>query len=369
MSDSDLFSTIVDDQSGQIHYSSSWIPLYPAPTTKNSTVTLTTTPGSSFSFSFTGAGIVVYGTYLPLNGSTTSTAATYSIDGAPPFTNTNPTIQQEADNQVFWDSGLIKNGDHTLSVVVTAVNENSAYVIDYLAVVSKDASSSSTSASIPTSSTAVSVSRSKSSSPVGAIVGGVVGGVVFLALIVIALFFFLRRRRDGKPYFYTSATAGDLLTNEIKPYSDMDDSGASQTARISQLPIVPSSVGTPSESSAPLQHAPPIVQAPPSEAGFSSYSASNSGYLSNGAPSSMLTVANPTTMPRITASPNQPRSKAAEAGLLSTPQTYAVFADSGIRFDQYGKPITSSSASGSGSRNPAEEVTGQTEVPPEYSEA
>ena len=60
------------------------------------------------------------------------------------------------------------------------------------------------------------------------------------------------------------------------------------------------------------------------------------------APSTVLSVAN--AAPPVRASPNQPQSKAAEAGLLSIPQEATYHADSGVRFGPSGEP----SGSGSG---------------------
>lgn len=71
----------------------------------------------------------------------------------------------------------------------------------------------------------------------------------------------------------------------------------------------------------------------------------------------------PGSQPRVTSSPNQPMSKAAEAGLLSVPQQATFHADSGIRFDQNGQPQPVAGSSSSGIHATQE----LSDVPPSYS--
>lgn len=69
--------------------------------------------------------------------------------------------------------------------------------------------------------------------------------------------------------------------------------------------------------------------------------------------------------PVVRPSPNMPRSKAAEAGLLSVENQPMYHADSGTRFDANGRPV----ASGSGSASTPHEPQIPTDVPPSYSES
>lgn len=76
---------------------------------------------------------------------------------------------------------------------------------------------------------------------------------------------------------------------------------------------------------------------PASDAGGSSaYGSGTAQTRQSYAPSTVLSVTN--AGPPIRSSPNQPQSKAAEAGLLSIPQEANYHADSGVRFGPSGDP-------------------------------
>ncbi|KAI0792662.1 hypothetical protein C8Q75DRAFT_731282 [Abortiporus biennis] len=213
MSDDNLPSMIVDDQDTRIHYSSPWVPEYSVQSANNNTVTYTTTPGSSFTFEFDGTRVVVYGTYLPLNGSKTPPTARYIVDGGSPIIITNPTVQQDIVTQPFWDSGVIQSHHHVLAIVIDDVNEDSPYVFDYLAFAPQDIATAPTAFASSTPASA-DIADFGSSNHAGAIVGGVIGGVAFLAVIAL-VFFVFRRRRGAKIGFNGSTTPGprDILTS------------------------------------------------------------------------------------------------------------------------------------------------------------
>ncbi len=88
---------------------------------------------------------------------------------------------------------------------------------------------------------------------------------------------------------------------------------------------------------------------------------SSSTYTRSG-PSTVLSVSNPGGVAG--PSPNQYRSKAAEAGILSVPQPTTFHADSGVRFPSAAEPSGSGSSSGV-----PQEAGPLVDVPPMYTES
>ncbi|KAI0078972.1 hypothetical protein K474DRAFT_748853 [Panus rudis PR-1116 ss-1] len=342
----------VDDSDPAIKYFGNWSEV----TTNKVSLSFTTTPGASFSFAFNGTQIGVVGSIAASNGSSGALISTYSVDNATASSFIAPNSTTDLDSQEFYESPTLSAGEHVLVVTVKSASDDTPYFFDLLGYVplTEQPSASYVSSAFATPSGAVtggadSSSSHKSSVPIGAIVGGVVGGVALLVISIIAIFF-LCRRRSGKPYFYQTAEAGDLLANEVKPFDipPQAPSAGGTTVVPSEGPVsyyAPTVAGT---------HTPPV-----SEVGGSTYSASQSGISQRQsyAPSTTLSVANPNPT-YIRGSPNQPNSKAAQAGLLSVPQQANYHQDSGVRF---GGP------SGSGSGAPLE-TPDPVDVPPMYSE-
>ncbi|KAK7688892.1 hypothetical protein QCA50_007583 [Cerrena zonata] len=306
---------------------------------------------TSFSYTFSGTQIsIVGGLLVPKLNDTDALVSTYSIDNSTPFTYRAPTnITADTGDVEFYTSPVLSDGQHTLFANVTSCSSNHLYImLSILYVPSSITSVASASrtviSSFPTSSNTVSgSSESHSSTPVGAIVGGVIGGVALLIISAIAIWFFCFRPRHGQPYFYKSAEAGDLLSQEVKPFNVPGP----------QSP--PSTASSPPSQGPNSYYAPTFAPASPpaSDTGGSSTYGGGSGTAhtrQSFAPSTTLSVANPGLTVR--SSPNQPQSKAAEAGLLSVPQEATYHADSGVRFGPSGE------ASGSG--------TVPADVPPSY---
>lgn len=117
--------------------------------------------------------------------------------------------------------------------------------------------------------------------------------------------------------------------------------------------------------SVPSQYNPPSGLGHGSQAGYTPSEPPVSDYSSGSGPSTLVLASGST--PRVSASPNQPRSKAAEAGLLSVPQETTFHADSGVRFDENGQPIPA--ASSSSSANVLAPTAELSDVPPSYTPA
>ena len=103
---------------------------------------------------------------------------------------------------------------------MTTANATNQFILDaFLITPSKGGAHSgvSTSRGVPapsSSSSSVPIVTSQST-PVGAIVGGVVGGIAGIALLMFALWYFLRKRSSGgRAYYFDKPTAGDILAGE-----------------------------------------------------------------------------------------------------------------------------------------------------------
>lgn len=111
-----------------------------------------------------------------------------------------------------FQSTTLSDSAHSLQIVVG--EGNAPVYLDAIGIGSQGPSNSQgggfqTTIPVP-SSTAAAVS-SGSKVPVGAIVGGIVGGVALLLASFLALYFLCWRRRHKQPYYYSSATPGELL--------------------------------------------------------------------------------------------------------------------------------------------------------------
>ncbi|KAH9833728.1 uncharacterized protein C8Q71DRAFT_725501 [Rhodofomes roseus] len=315
--------------------------------------------GAYGSLSFTGNQIAVYG----LLEAGQPVESTYSIDGASPNTYVGPSNVTETQSEVeFFISPMLSAGQHQLVFNVTNATADNLFVLEFVlyqgtgsttsGVAGESATATSLATDVGAASTPSAVGASSGSSTnVGAIVGGVVGGVAGLAIIGILGFFWLRGR-NKRPYFY--AEAGELLRDEVKPTPFTQGSGIEPDVSYKRTPEMSSYRGPP-----PTQYTAVNAQNQPAQASEAGDSSAYSSAAGSSRPT--LTVIGG---PAVTSSPNQTRSKAAEAGLLSVaqPQHAMYHADSGMRFDASGQP----QASGSGG---AHEARTPTDVPPSYSES
>ncbi|CAL1703259.1 unnamed protein product [Somion occarium] len=344
----------VSDDDPSIRYEGNWAQLRAGGGSAHAT--FCSASSTSYSFTFSGTRITVGGVLLPPNGTATLTS-TYTVDDSQPVTYRAPTnTTQESDSVVFFLSPFLSAAQHTLVVDVASCSTENPYIIQLIGYIPTStstlpsASYMPTNFPLPTGSAAngASTNESHSSTPVGAIVGGVIGGVALLVITAITLWYFCFRRGRGQPYFYKSAEAGDLLGQEVKPYDGPGPQSPPSTAP-SQDPL---SYYTPTVTGS---HSPPA-----SDMGGSSYIQSASNYTRQSyAPSTVLSIANPNAGPAVRASPNQPPSKAAQAGLLSIPQEATYHADSGVRFGAPGEPSSSGAYV---------DPTVPADIPPTYSE-
>ncbi|KAH9948405.1 hypothetical protein B0H21DRAFT_734114, partial [Amylocystis lapponica] len=338
----------IDDRSSQIQYFGNWTNVGDLPDPWNNTLSATDTPGSYFSFNYTGSEIAIFGTI----SEGAPVLSTYTIDG-----NTTQFVgfsngTQDQNKVAFYGKHYISEGTHTIVVNATNATSNGVFFFDFLAYVPSPSAAPSgtyltTSLPNPSATSPVVIEVSPSSKTnVGAIVGGVVGGVVGLVIVAVAVFFLcFRQRRGGKAYFYQSAEVSDMLHHELKPDA--------YTVSAPSLPPE-STVGS------------NAIPGPGSVArSTTNFSSPPPARLSD-QPTSPVPAHTPDAR-RSRApgrcQPNQLRSKAAEAGLLSVAQAATYHADSGVRFNPGGE----ASGSGSESGRSAEEAI-PTDVPPMYSE-
>lgn len=138
----------------------------------------------------TGTSVQLYGTLI--SNATSGNIAQIKLDDSDPQPFQSPNLGNGSydmgvvSNYQYYNSGILDPGIHT--VILNATQDNAVF-FDYLLVPTVNSS--------PTGDSSDSSSGSKNHA--GAIAGGVVGGVVGLALIAALIFFFMRRRRNGKP--------------------------------------------------------------------------------------------------------------------------------------------------------------------------
>ncbi len=146
----------------------------------------------------------------------------YTLDGA---TNSVFLFEANAANAtgvVFYNSGPLSSGKHTLDISIVQIQDNIPYLLDAVfiqeEVITQSATASNTGIWIstvfvtPTAAATspasdnnnVAGSASTSSVPVGAIVGGVVGGVALLVAAGLAFYFLYFRHRHRNSYAYRS---------------------------------------------------------------------------------------------------------------------------------------------------------------------
>ncbi|KIY70436.1 hypothetical protein CYLTODRAFT_392047 [Cylindrobasidium torrendii FP15055 ss-10] len=154
-------------------------------------------------FSFTGTDIWVYFVLAndQGNGVTTSTDCNFTLDGklAGHFQHapTNSTAL-EYNTLVFAANGL-KQQSHDLIISTSGIQENQWVAFDRaIYTFDSDAASSSSGTTSGSSPTNTSNPSTDSNNKTGPIVGGVIGGLVGLAGIALALFFFMKRRRQKR---------------------------------------------------------------------------------------------------------------------------------------------------------------------------
>jgi Trk-type K+ transport system membrane component len=120
----------------------------------------------------------------------------------------------------------METGVHRINITVVTANETNPFVLDYFAIyftVGESSSIVETSSSVPsptstsssppitTTSDSATVATTRAT-PVGAIAGGVIGGI---AILVFALWYFLRKRHGGgRPYYFERPSPTEILASE-----------------------------------------------------------------------------------------------------------------------------------------------------------
>ena len=155
----------------------------------------------------TGTGISVFGTMCDPGGNTT--VSTFTIDNNGPSKFTVPSGIICNQNFVnFFNSPPLENGQHTL--IITNLNQNAWFFLDYLQVIRPDLSSSentivsgslsSTAASLTSSGTSTSLPASPkgTSKPIstGVILGTAFAAVAFVGILILSVTLWWRRQRQ-----------------------------------------------------------------------------------------------------------------------------------------------------------------------------
>ncbi|CDO75495.1 hypothetical protein BN946_scf184935.g31 [Trametes cinnabarina] len=331
----------------------------------NNTLSSTTKEGANIHIEFTASQIVIIGASIAPAGAADDAGpvSEYVLDGAK---NTAFLFQANATNTtntIFFNSGSLSTGPHTLDIGVITITENIPYLLDAVYL------QQSVQSDQPSTSTAVWVSTvfvtptgapggvakddnvsgaSSSSVPLGAIIGGAVGGVALLVCAALAVYFLWFRRRRHGVYAYRSFGGGEPLFDSEKDRIRPSDVAGSQIEPfLAPAPTVSYS-DNPSYSTRTPSEVPPTPQTPhtyppPASSASGSGAGSSSGRT--------LSVVNDTSDGAYLTPAQR---KAAEAKREA--ERVQFHADSGVRFDSEGRPIEASSS----------EILPLADVPPQY---
>ncbi|EAU90396.2 hypothetical protein CC1G_00780 [Coprinopsis cinerea okayama7 len=159
---------------------------------------LTRVAQSSATISFDGTSLEWYG-YTPDEFPIAPSVAEFSVDGAPPITFILPGLERGRDpaqyNQLLFATGPLRQGPHT--VVVTHHGSQAPLTLNYLIIKEEFVPPSFTTSSPATESAVPQENLSNPPSP-GTIAGAVIGSICAVSLIVLAAFFYLRRRHKSE---------------------------------------------------------------------------------------------------------------------------------------------------------------------------
>ncbi|KAF8802696.1 hypothetical protein BYT27DRAFT_7172525 [Phlegmacium glaucopus] len=189
----------IDSSDPTIQYSAAW-------QSGPDIVNYTQIAGSSLTYEFSGISL----SWITFIKDTSSSSATYSIDGQTPITFLVPaSVSGPRYNQILFQTAILSPGDHTLFVMHQSNDSRAPLALDYF-VVAGDAAPPPPPP--PPSDAPSSTPSSTSTNHTGAIVGGVLGGLLFLLIV----FVFIRRcnnRRDLHP----TSTLTQVREAETKP--------------------------------------------------------------------------------------------------------------------------------------------------------
>ncbi|KAM5545302.1 hypothetical protein V8D89_000915 [Ganoderma adspersum] len=105
----------VDDRDSSLVWGGSWAPFFGQPEAEDGTLTWANDTGPTVTFAFTGVEVRVFGAFKPVG--TWNIQSLYAIDGGSPtpFVPSRQ-VDQESFRQMFFDSGPLPLGKHTLKV-------------------------------------------------------------------------------------------------------------------------------------------------------------------------------------------------------------------------------------------------------------
>ncbi|KAJ7500744.1 hypothetical protein B0H11DRAFT_1994273 [Mycena galericulata] len=231
--------SLIDDRDPSVTYVGTWV-IGGTIHEYDDTVTSSLNVGDHFSVPFTGTGVAVYGTYDSSSG---GVKTLYAIDGDVGITVVSSASPNGLDDyqQLFWQSGTLSSGSHTLVVTMEALNDNQGagegtIWFDYFNVTlaassaapppppSSTGGSSTTGSSAQPSSTGILPSNTNTqtsgnpSSPTSApssstssntavlpakkssnsaLIGGVVAAIIVVTIVLCVLFFQRKRRQQN----------------------------------------------------------------------------------------------------------------------------------------------------------------------------
>ncbi|KAF8176343.1 hypothetical protein K438DRAFT_1979137 [Mycena galopus ATCC 62051] len=239
MAQADPAFDIIDDQDPSVKYTGTWV-VGGTVHEHDDTVSSSVQVGNNFLVPFTGTAIAVYGTY---DAGSAGVQTSYAIDGGTPTTVTSTSSPNDSYQQLFWQSGPVSSGAHSLVVTMVAVNTNQGagegtIWFDYFNVTtdattdisntaspSTSASQSKSSSASHTEGSSTATSPTSSSTSAGttaarasshtSIIAGVIIAVVVVILVAGAVF--RRRRRAARQYFGTVPLSPPSMSNGPPP--------------------------------------------------------------------------------------------------------------------------------------------------------
>ncbi|KAI0801127.1 hypothetical protein C8Q74DRAFT_1364770 [Fomes fomentarius] len=383
----------------------------------NDTLTATASAQANIHIEFTASQITIIGATLALPGATEDGAplSSYVLDGSK---NTAFVFRGDVKNDtsvVFFVSETLPEQRHSLDITVLSASGKSPFLFDRIALLGpQNVPATSTvvwvTTAFPTPSAAsqnttiINVTQDHSL-PVGAIVGGVVGGVALIVAALLAFYFlFWRNRRygsrgfeseafnaDAEKYRLTSRNSGvppDVQAAQMEPFLAPQYPQQYPAQYPAQYADYPHPASAPSiDPRASMYSAPalsPPITATTTAVGAPQFYPPPSSVVSSSAYSAgsgrTLTLANDAAIAAAAAGGfaalTSAEKKEAEAKAESSPgessKPVQFHRDSGVRFDNEGRPVqpedddaTKGSGSGSGVKHDPQPLV---DVPPEYSE-
>lgn len=185
--------------------------------TFNTTGTLASTSPQYHTKDGTGSHLSVLGAVMLSEDSDKQLMIAFSLDGSTPSLSIPSSSTQNGTAYTMYSSPRLSNDTHTLQLMALEIDESAytdlqevhVYYVtpDYQGTIHTNA----VNGSDELDANPAAGSSGKSSVPVAAIVGGSVGGTVLLVATILAVyFFFIKPRRNSRPYIYYSTNLDDI---------------------------------------------------------------------------------------------------------------------------------------------------------------